>query len=336
METKTILIVDDEEAVLYVLRNSLLKIGHDYRILTAMDGTSALKYFEKYQIDLVITDYRMSGMNGLELIETILSVQPHTRMILITGFGTDEIEAEANRLHVFAYLKKPIDLNTLRFTVRQALGEDIRPESEGTITTTNINLYYKQMIEQLQREIDARCILLANIEDKSYLTAGQLGSLPAEQLVSFISTSLAIAEKANEFFEDKNEAESWIFRRSLHENLVAGRVDAKHLLIVLSEFRSQTNHHREFDQILAFSADLRNLPVNSDGTSGNNKVFDGNFKQAMQSELDRLFSNSFDAIDPGQTESQPILNNSFNLTYEEALSLGMILPTEENNNPENH
>jgi YesN/AraC family two-component response regulator len=336
MDTKTILIVDDEESVLFVLRNSLLKIGHDYRILTATDGKNALKFFEKYQVDLVITDYRMSGMNGLELIETILSVQPQTRMILITGFGTDEIEAAAERLKLFAYLKKPIDLNTLRLTVRQALGDETPSDGEGTITKANINLYFKQMIEQLQREIDARCVLFANTEDKSCISAGQSDNAPAEQLISYISTSLAMVEKANEFFEDKNDADSWIIRRGTRENLVAGRVDASHLLIVMSDFHSQANRHREIDQIMAFAENLRNLQVDSEITTGKNKLFDGNFKQAMQSELDRLFTNSFDAIEPGGASRQTVLDNSFNLTYEEALSLGMILPNEENNTSENH
>jgi len=68
MDTKTILIVDDEESVLVVLKNSLMKLGHEFRILTALDAATALKFMEKYQVDLLITDYHMQGMNGLELL----------------------------------------------------------------------------------------------------------------------------------------------------------------------------------------------------------------------------------------------------------------------------
>ncbi len=104
MDTKTILIVDDEESVLVVLKNSLMKLGHEFRILTALDANTALKFMEKYQVDLLITDYRLQGMNGLELLEMVHNVQPNTRVIFITAYGSEKVEAEVKRLKTFAYL----------------------------------------------------------------------------------------------------------------------------------------------------------------------------------------------------------------------------------------
>lgn len=336
METKTILIVDDEESVLYVLRNSLLKVGHEYRILTALDGNSALKYFEKYQIDLVISDYRMTGMDGLELIGTISKVQPNTRMILITGFGTDEIEAEAQRLNVFAYMKKPIDLNLLRQTVRHALGE-VAPSQPGEkVSKSSIVMYLRQLIEQLQREVNASCVLLVNVEEKENIASGQDEALPSEQLTSYFNTALAMAEKANEFLDDEAGAETWLIRRGARVNIYAGRVDNKHLLIILADAESQLSiRSKLIDTILASVEDIRNVLTYSITKSIKENPFDTGFNQAVQTELDKLFTADFEEED-NSLSNQTVFENTFTMSYEEALSLGLILPTKEHNNSENH
>jgi YesN/AraC family two-component response regulator len=333
METKTILIVDDEDSILFVLRNSLLKIGHEYRILTALDGKSALKYFEKYQIDLVITDYRLGGMNGLELIETISNVQPSTRMILITGYGTAEIEAEASRHKVFAYLKKPLDLNVLRQIVKHAFG-DSSPSQPGN-STGETQLYLTQLIEQLQREISASFVLFANCEEKVYLTAGESRSFSKDQFTSFLSTSMAIIDKAGELLDDNDTSESWIFRKGHHQNLFASRVDSKHLLVVLTDAASQeSNKYGPPDSMIATTIDLRNILADSSNAS-QKKLFDQGFNKAVQSELDKLFVDTLDINVPGANPENKQPTATFSMTYDEALSLGLILPSDELNNPDN-
>jgi len=335
METKTILIVDDEESVLYVLRNSLLKVGPGYRVLTALDGTSALKYFEKYQIDLVITDYRLGGMNGLELIEMISNVQPATRMILITGFGTDEVEEAAHRLNVFAYLKKPLDLNILRQTVRLALGEVSPAESEKNIPDVDFHLYLRQLIEQLQREVDASFILFANVEEKDYMTVGEDHSLPREQLALFFNTALAMADKANDLLPFEEKSDTWIIRRGAQVNISAGKVDSKHILIVFTDPDSTgVDRYRNIETILSSIQDIRNILACSFTKPGNNAFLNDRFDQEVQSELDKLFMD-FSGADSGDSATPLTPVNSFSMSYEEALSLGLILPNEERNNPEN-
>jgi CheY-like chemotaxis protein len=335
METKTILIVDDEESVLYVLRNSLLKVGPGYRILTALDGKSALKYFEKYQIDLVITDYRLGGMNGLELIEMISNVQPATRMILITGFGTDEVEEAAHRLNVFAYLKKPIDLNTLRHTARLALGEVSPAESEKNNPGTDVHLYLRQLIEQLQREVGASFILFANVEEKDYITVGEDNSLPREQLALFFNTALAMADKANDLLPAEERTDTWIIRRGSQVHISAGRVDNKHILIVFTDpDTTGSDRFRNIETVLSSIQDIRNILAYSFTKPGKSALVDDRFDQAVQSELDKLFMDfSGSDVEGSSTQSTP--DNSFSMSYEEALSLGLILPNEERNNPEN-
>jgi CheY-like chemotaxis protein len=342
METKTILIVDDEESILFVLRNSLLKFGHDYRILTALDGKSALKYFEKFQIDLVITDYRMNGMNGLELAETISNVQPGTRIIFITAFGNEDLEAKVNQLKVSAYLKKPLDLTTFRQAVKRALGDFSAAQPGMAVQASDLQLYLMQLIQQLQKEINANCVMIADIEEKSFITVGEIEYVRREQLTSFINTSLSIADKAGEFLDEENSQSLWLYRQGGRDALFAGRIDNQHLLIALINSQSQAiNRGQVFGCLLAAGNAIRSGLADSMKAKREN-LFGQGFNQAVQSELDKLFADDFanalssSARPQAGSEEGQKTDSSFAMTYEEALSVGLILPTEDKNNPENH
>jgi CheY-like chemotaxis protein len=121
MAYKRILIIDDEEPVLTILKHSLKKLGPDYEVLTADNGFAALDKLQTQQFDLVVTDYNMEQINGLELIEAINHLQPAARVIMITAYGSDALEAEARRLQVYRYLTKPLEINDFRRVVREAL-----------------------------------------------------------------------------------------------------------------------------------------------------------------------------------------------------------------------
>jgi DNA-binding NtrC family response regulator len=118
---KRILIVDDEEGVLFVLRNTLIKLGSEYEIVTAHDGREGWDMARETPFDLVITDLRMPVMGGLELTEAIKTSRPDTAVIWMTAhsfFGTDD---DAARLEVYRCLEKPLAVTEIRQVAREAL-----------------------------------------------------------------------------------------------------------------------------------------------------------------------------------------------------------------------
>ncbi|MFQ5420562.1 MAG: response regulator, partial [Anaerolineae bacterium] len=131
-DTKRILIVDDETSVLYVMQNSLRKLGSRYKVSTATDGNKALNLLRQRPFNLVITDYKMAGMDGLQLIETIRRIRPETRVILITAYGNDAVEAEARRLQAYRFLTKPLEISVFRQIVQEAL-DDIAISRPGIL-----------------------------------------------------------------------------------------------------------------------------------------------------------------------------------------------------------
>ena len=117
-----VLIVDDEDGVLSVLKNSLRKLGGQFRVSTAAGGEEAMDMLIQRKYDLVVTDYKMAGMNGLELMEKVHAAHPQTRVILMTAYGSAAVESEASRLQAYRYLPKPLEIEAFRRIVREAAG----------------------------------------------------------------------------------------------------------------------------------------------------------------------------------------------------------------------
>ena len=120
---KHILIVDDEPKVAFFLRKALLRLDKGYQVSTAGSGQEALQLLENKPVDLVITDLRMPGMSGMELMEQIRARGMPCRLVLMTAYGNAEIEAAGYRLGACRYISKPFSLQELIEAVNAALAE---------------------------------------------------------------------------------------------------------------------------------------------------------------------------------------------------------------------
>jgi DNA-binding NtrC family response regulator len=120
MKEQTLLIVDDEPSFL----NSVSRILRleQYRILTADSGSNALELVRNNEISVVVSDYRMPGMDGLSLLRKIRLEQPHAVQIILTAVPDVHIAIEAlNELGIFKFLLKPIQFESFKQTIKQAM-----------------------------------------------------------------------------------------------------------------------------------------------------------------------------------------------------------------------
>ncbi len=113
---KAILFVDDHE-VLARLSCEILEM-QGYRAVCAYNGADALEKFKREQFDIVVTDFRMDGMNGLELAKQIHAVHPGTPVIIVTGYGPLELGDDANTC-----LQKDAMFPALLEKIQEYLGE---------------------------------------------------------------------------------------------------------------------------------------------------------------------------------------------------------------------
>jgi two-component system NtrC family response regulator len=116
---ETLLVVDDEKNYLLVLKELLVEEG--YEVLTAQSATGALELLADTDPDLVLTDMKMPGMSGLELLKRIKHKDPQLPVIMMTAFGTVEKAVEAMRKGAYDYITKPFDNEILKKTISSAL-----------------------------------------------------------------------------------------------------------------------------------------------------------------------------------------------------------------------
>ena len=120
MSRKTILVVDDEKSQREILEMILSAAGYD--VTTAASGEAAMKFAADRRFDLVLTDLKMTGMDGIELLQQLLGLDSSVMVIVLTAHGSIESAKEALRRGAFDYLQKPYDRDTLLETIRRALG----------------------------------------------------------------------------------------------------------------------------------------------------------------------------------------------------------------------
>ena len=127
-ERPRILVVDDEQAVRDLLAKTLTMA--DYDVDTAPDGPSALERLRAVEYDLLITDLKMPGMDGLSVIREARRQTSDLPVIIITGYSTEASAIEAINLGVSGYLTKPFRLPRILAATARALGEPV-PTAEA-------------------------------------------------------------------------------------------------------------------------------------------------------------------------------------------------------------
>lgn len=117
---KTILLVDDELENLRSMGEILNRFG--YKVIAKPDGLSALSVVkEGAKIDLMVTDYRMPGMDGLELVTSLRQVAPSVPVIILTAYGAVETYLKSLSIGVFEYVNKPVKAKEFGRIVKAAL-----------------------------------------------------------------------------------------------------------------------------------------------------------------------------------------------------------------------
>ncbi len=118
---KSVLAIDDEQIVRISCERVLRIAGYD--IDTSADGQSALKMIDEKKYDLILTDLKMPGMDGIEVMSEIKKRLPGTRVIVVTGYSTLDTAVKAIKMGAHNYIEKPFSPETLLAAVRDALGE---------------------------------------------------------------------------------------------------------------------------------------------------------------------------------------------------------------------
>ena len=119
--TPTILIVDDEEMVLMALRG-FLELETAYRVVTSLSPVDALDTVRDERVDVIVADFMMPVMDGIEFLRQARDIRPHATRILLTGYADMRNAIRAiNEAGLYHYLEKPWDNDRLKLVVRNGV-----------------------------------------------------------------------------------------------------------------------------------------------------------------------------------------------------------------------
>lgn len=198
----TILIIDDEKNIRQGLAANFEL--EDYNVKTAENGEEGLKLIEKGDIDLVITDLRMPGLSGEEVLKKITAETPGIPVIILTGHGSIDSAVEAMRHGAYDFLTKPLNLDQLDMIVKRALEsrelslqhQQMKQELEGHVALGKMigKSNAMQKVETLIRKVaDSKASVLITGESGvgKELVADAIHNLSARKDNSFVKVHCA-------------------------------------------------------------------------------------------------------------------------------------------------
>jgi CheY-like chemotaxis protein/predicted regulator of Ras-like GTPase activity (Roadblock/LC7/MglB family) len=271
VSNKRILVIDDDPDLLFLVAHGVKSLQPDYQVTTAVDGNAALRQVQKQKFELVITDYMMPEMTGLELIQKIRALAPETHFILMTAHhDSQRIRNSVNKtdLKLSGFVAKPFAMPELLETVRQAIAQiDVAAKVEpAEISKPDATI--QKVLHGLRHQVGAHQVLLVNAAGSPVQVAGNLERSKAFRLAAFVSANfLAIIELAN-FFGD-NES---VFRSSYYEgskyNIYAHDINGHHFLAVVFDAGGKPGsvwvYTRQAAKVLAALLPVSVPPVSGD------------------------------------------------------------------------
>jgi DNA-binding response OmpR family regulator len=168
--SEKILIVDDDPEICALCAEALSEDG--YQVITSTNGDEALELAQHEEFDVVLSDLRMPGMTGLELLKNLKGADSDQAVIMFSGFGDMEIAVEAMKLGAYDSLPKPLILDELRLTVGKAMRQNrLRRENEklrrelqdSTIAMTYLPKFIP-LLQNLPKDATHEFIELGHVE----------------------------------------------------------------------------------------------------------------------------------------------------------------------------
>ena len=122
---KNILIVDDEKAILTMLKQIVEEYIARVSVITAEDGITAIEKLKENEVSLVVTNIKMPKLDGFGLLDYIKKHYPHIPVIILTALGNPEMEKQAREGGAVEFIKKPFDIEHINRVITKTLGERV-------------------------------------------------------------------------------------------------------------------------------------------------------------------------------------------------------------------
>lgn len=298
-----ILLVDDEPGIRNVLKITLEAAG--YEICLAGDGEEGLAVFTTENPDIVISDIKMPGIDGIGLLRQIKAINPETEVIMITGHGDMALAVQSLKHEAADFITKPIDSNDLEAAIKKA---------EERITITRNIQHYMDDLEQLVEEKDKRLNESETLVTIGMTIAGMSHAI--KNIAGGLKGSSFVLEQGIEQENRELLTQGWEMMKGNINKITQLSLDLLNYAkttrldfqlinpnIPAREIQSLMQHQAK-ERSIDFTFTPCDAPVNV--------LMD---KEAIQSCLLNLVTNAFDAFDKNETNTTMPRTVSLSVTY---------------------
>ncbi len=238
MASHRILIVDDQREVSRLLHSALATLEYKLDIVEMPSGEEAILDSSRNSIDLLVTDYRLPGISGVELMRKVRKFRPNVKVVLITGQTDPRIRKEVSEAGADAFFIKPVPIADFLDAVERHLGlveSILPPEPIVPVEEVDAQPNLPDIMVHLRMELEAIAVLLLN--DNGHILA-RAGDLPdSNEEVSLLSSLLSIysaGQKVTRLIGEK-AASSWYVFDGADYDLIFAPVGLSHAMLVIGK-----------------------------------------------------------------------------------------------------
>jgi CheY-like chemotaxis protein len=261
MPVPSILLVDDQRDIVRLLHATLQTLGHELEIIDAPSGEEALLEASRRKIDLLVADYLLPGISGVELMRKIQVRSPDLKVIFISGMTERKVRKEMLNAGAVAIFDKPIPLADFLDAVERSLGLVLTifpPESTQEVEERRQTI--SELLGGFRQKITADAIFLINDRGRVMARAGDLHDSSME--VSLLSALMAIYSaslKVSRFIHQENLENYHVFRGGDHDLILIPLNSSHALLLAGKELASPERILQTVDEMLRVRADVQNV-----------------------------------------------------------------------------
>ncbi|MCA9920872.1 MAG: response regulator [Anaerolineales bacterium] len=228
---KRILLVDDDDLVLFAVSEGLQLANGSYEIVTATNGYEALGVLTEFSFDLVITDIKMPQMSGVQLTQEIRSLNLDIPVVWMTAFSSQELKEQAHRMRVYRFLAKPMEVADIRQIAKEAL-ETAVSQQKKTLILPDLDDQLQKRMTQLRSESSAYLVMLTTMSGNPVDAVGVTEGMDISTLSALVAANFLASREISQLLGRES-----VFKLSYHEsnqhNIYAYCVSDKYLLITV-------------------------------------------------------------------------------------------------------
>ena len=337
MSSHHILIVEDQREVSRLLRSALETLESELDVIEIPSGEEAILHSTNNRVDLLVSDYRLPGMTGIELMHKVHINHPRAKVILVTGQTDPRIRREVAQAGADAFFIKPVPMADFLDAVERHLGlvETLLPPEPISTDDTEIKRTIPDLLAGLRQDLSAIAVLLLNDRGRILARAGDLPDRENEvALVASLVSIYSAGQNVSLQLGQKTSSNWSVFNGGTYD-LVFAPVGLTHAMLVIGE--GIAGMERVLNSIEFFSEARRNIERGIlEMNQGLSAVEEPPttplpvIEQTME-EVEPLFMDDQPKLKPAEVNdywdeaasNQKAVSNPDMLSYEQAKQLGL-------------